>query len=679
MKIDGGGPVSVAELLLGHADAATAERARVRLGLSVGAAEAGSGADGSSGGASARSAAAASDGAAAVSGGAVGPDPDGTPLAVRLRNPKGRVDSTALDGYARADWDLVAEEHLRSAFDDEVARQLVVHPDCPRDAVLVLATESPFSVTARHGRAFSVALDRRLLTARQLAFEGRPAWRALGTVARVARPAYDQPRFAPLDRIVDEAARMLPGPDPAAWAWLVRHAPNYPGTFPELCAEAARAADPGRADAGAVDGASLVWSDPPDPADPRRNPQRWGRMSPLGLLGRLPPEDAAAVLAVLPSDVCAQLRRVNEPLPGHLVLTLMRDPELDARGLVRRMIPDRDTEAVLLARHDRHINAALLAESKDAATRHAVFAASRRDASPRVRLTPHSRGWLNLQYRDGCPEAVYGHHVAFLRTVLRRGTHDLSPAAVLRGLLSLWEAQGRGALLDPRLRSLLRGTPATWRALHWACNAADGLARLRAEVERLEQPDALVAAVREHPAMAGGYLPAAFWPAAVTAHADEPLRRRLLAALARHPDCPAELVRDAVRTDGDLAVELAGRSREYALAALAEPLGPPPRWANAGRGGIGDWIGNALADDVVSVREFVERAHPATRAVEATGALSGVLPESYAEALEAVVAEHARAALGDDAEAWAVAVMLLPEFVGTLPELFATAASAARS
>ncbi|MFI6588581.1 hypothetical protein [Embleya sp. NPDC050493] len=661
MKDDESGQVSAADLLLEYTDAATAARARFRLGLSAVASDVETGVHDAPVGAAARGTQSPPDGVA-------GPDP-GTPWAEWLRNPKTRVDSAALDGHSRGDWDLVAAEHLRAPYRDEIARLLVVHPDCPTDAALVLAAESPFSVTARQGTAFSAALDRRVLTARRLAFEGRPAWRALTTVARHARAVYAEPRIAPLDRVVDEAARMLPGPDPAAWAWLVRHAPDYPGTFTQLCADAARTAGPDRATAEAP----LVWSDPPDPDTSHVTSQRWGHMSPLGLLGRLPPGDAAAVLAMLPSDVCDEFRRANEPLAGHVVLALMRNPEIDARALVGHLIPDQETVGVLLARHDRHINAALLAESSDAATLYAAFAATRRDASPRVRLTIHARSWLNGPY-DGCLEAVHGHHTALLRTVLRRRADDLGPAGVLRGLLSLWEAQGRGALLDPRLRSLLRSTSATRQALRWALNAPDGLARLRAETLRREQPDELVAAIRERPARAARHVPDSFWPAAMAAHEHDPLPRAALVLLARHRSCPAELLRRAADADDRLAVELAAGSREHALAALAGPLPPTSRQARLGLA----WFGNALADEVLSVGEFVELGHPAVRLLEALADLSGVFPDGHAEA-SAMIAEHARATIAGDPQAWAVAAMLLPDFSGTVPELLATAAAAAGS
>ncbi|OPC76928.1 hypothetical protein B4N89_40750 [Embleya scabrispora] len=661
MKDDEGGRVSPVDLLLEYTDAATAARVRVRLGPSVVVSDVEAGVHRVRAGAVALGTQSPPDGVA-------GPDP-GTPLAQWLRNLKTRVDGTALDGHSRSDWDLIAAEHLRVPYRDDIARQLLIHPDCPTDAALVLAAESPGDVTTgRQGTAFSAALDRRLLTARQFALEGRPAWRALGTVARHARAVHAEPRIAPLDRVLDEAARMLPGPDPAAWAWLAHHAPDYPGTFTELCADAASAAGPDRVGAGAP----LAGADPHDRDTARVMAQRWGRMTPLGLLGRLPPKDAAAVLAVLPSDVRDVFRWVDEPLPGHLVLALMRNPELDARALVGRLIPDRKTAGVLLARHDRHINAALLFESSNPAIRYAAFVATRRDASPRVRLTAFDRSWLNAPYRDGCLEAVHGHHTALLRAVLRRRADDLGPAGVLRGLLSLWEAQGRGALLDPRLRSLLTHTPATRQARRWALGAPDGLARLRAETLRREQPDELVAAIRARPERAARHVPDSFWPAAAAAHEHDPLPRAALVLLARHSSCPAELLRAAADVDDRLAVELAAGSREHALAALARPLPPASRQARLGL----CWFGNALADEVLSVGEFVELGHPAVRLLEALADLFGVFPDGHAEA-SAMIAEHVRATIAGDPEAWAVAVMLLPDFTGTVPELLATAAAAA--
>ncbi|WP_439678630.1 hypothetical protein [Embleya sp. MST-111070] len=123
--------------------------------------------------------------------------------------------------------------------------------------------------------------------------------------------------------------------------------------------------------------------------------------------------------------------------------------------------------------------------------------------------------------------------------------------------------------------------------------------------------------------------------------------------------------------DDGLAVELGAGVREHALAALAGPLPPTAREARLGL----SWFGNALADEVLSVREFVGLGHPTARLPEALADLSGVFPDGHAEA-SAVLAEHARATIADDPEAWAVAVMLLPDFSGTVPEPLATAAAA---
>ncbi|MFI6582636.1 hypothetical protein [Embleya sp. NPDC050493] len=130
----------------------------------------------------------------------------------------------------------------------------------------------------------------------------------------------------------------------------------------------------------------------------------------------------------------------------------------------------------------------------------------------------------------------------------------------------------------------------------------------------------------------------------------------------------------AADADARPAVELAAGLREYALAALAGPLPAASRQARFGLG----WFGNALADEVLSVGEFVELGHPEARLPEAPADLSGVFPDGHAEA-SAMIAEHARATIAGDPQAWAVAVMLLPEFSGTVPELLATAAAVATS
>ncbi|MDI2129951.1 hypothetical protein [Yinghuangia seranimata] len=590
----------------------------------------------------------------------------GTGLVPWLRTPRVQASVHDLPQVSGAEWDLIVREHGRTALPKDVVRALVARADCPGSAALALVPEGRF---AHHPRpdspsAFLIAVQRGSVTPRQVAFEGRPGWHALSTVARHTRPSiYDQP-FAPFGRVLDEAAQLLPGPDADAWAWLIRHAPGYPGTFPELCAAAGNATarlayDTRRAATATGDPRVNTVNSPSDF-------HRWNSLTPLGLIGRLSPDAADAVLAVLPRSALDDFLPVHEMLPTHLTFTLLRREPSLVWDLMHRMDHDRAAVRELLARHDPQVNAALLSARRDAETQHAVFRATRLEAKPRVRLPADNRGWLRLRLGDGCLEAVHGHHASFIRTALEQRADSLGTAGVLRGLLGLWEAWGRGALFDPRLLRALPPDTEAGRLLRQVPRGLGGMARLRAEVRRHEDPAELIAAMRRSPDTARRYPPPSFWPAAIAAHAERPLPVEVLAHLVRHGNCPDELSLAASKADADLAAELAGRSHAHAVAALGHPVEVTWSWTEHG------WYVDALARGVLTFHEFVERAHPAHQLLTAVEQLAPVFPDGHTAA-RAVVDEHIRGTVGDDADAWAVAVRLLPEFTGTLPELLATA------
>ncbi|WP_436774374.1 hypothetical protein [Yinghuangia sp. YIM S09857] len=206
-----------------------------------------------------------------------------------------------------------------------------------------------------------------------------------------------------------------------------------------------------------------------------------------------------------------------------------------------------------------------------------------------------------------------------------------------------------------------------------ALASPDGYAALRDAVARHERPEALIVAMRREPALAAHPLPDDFWPFAVAEHARDPLPEPVLRELASRATCPDPLALDACRLCPDLAHQLGGRSRAYALTAARHPLHLQPSAWQTPRNA---WYLTALDEGSLTPAEFVELTGPVRTMFEALGDVRAVLPEAHAAALEHAGRLVART-LGDDPEAWTVAVHLFPGFVGNLPELLATVAAVA--
>ncbi|MET7303947.1 hypothetical protein [Embleya sp. NPDC005575] len=358
---DGGDPVaSAAELLLGHADDTLAGRVRTRLGRV--------------------------DALFGVDPRAPVVRAGGAP-AGRVRS--GRRDEASLARLATVDWDTLVRDHRRKPFADDVCAELVARDDCPRAAVLALVVV-PSSATACS--ALEAALARRVVTLRQVALEGTPGWAAVRTLACWV-PGCADTRYAPVDRVLDEAAGLLPGDDPIAWRWLIDRAPGHPDTFGRLCMDASNASwvgdPPAPRGSGSADGrGSRVGAGPTAP--------RWTVLTPLGLLGRVSPSVAARVVAALPTGLIREFLAAGEKLPARLVGPLLRTGTVRVEELAGRLSTDPAQVGEFLALHHSGINAELLASGVDRRTRDAICAEARSPA----RVAVSGAG------RSGMPERV---------------------------------------------------------------------------------------------------------------------------------------------------------------------------------------------------------------------------------------------------------------------------------
>lgn len=141
------------------------------------------------------------------------------------------------------------------------------------------------------------------------------------------------------------------------------------------------------------------------------------------------------------------------------------------------------------------------------------------------------------------------------------------------------------------------------------------------------------------------------WPALVAAHRAGPLSADLVETLVtERPDCPRELL----------------------LAGLGNA---PGRWES--------WTDAALRNGSLTLEDLLDHTAPAEAALDLLhryryGHPDDRFPEEMWRPLRDRAAALVREHLGTDIEAWSVCLRLLPTFVGTLPELAATAGAVTR-
>ncbi len=573
---------------------------------------------------------------------------DAADVIARLRSGRGKDPRYVLDGVAVADWDLIVREHRRAPLPDAIGAGLVARDDCPPWAALRLVTAHSTSRRGLGTVTLTHALAAGAVTPRQVLHDAKPGWSAMRVLEKYA--TRHDAWLAPIRRVLDDAAALLPGDDIEAWTWLLAHGPHHRGTYPELCALARS-------------------GDRPPPA-PGARPPHWDFANPVGPLSRTSAKIAAKVIAQLPPSTISAFAETPK-LPASVVIpALRRVPDLTGQ-LVRQIDTAPGHVTALLRLNDSQVNSALLRHHDDPETADTIFRAARRDASRTVPLTPAIRRELMLGHLPAArlAAAVHGHYPQLIRVAFAALGRELGTARCLRGLLGLWETHGADALRHPdTAEGLADAVEAARRDALAAHNSGrDGATVLREALARHEAPEALIAEMRHTPGLAPPSYPADFWPAAVAAHTRDPLPQHMLSRLARARGCPAPIGLSACRAG--LVDELGSRSRAYALTALTHHPLPTPEYV--GYGTANSWCLEALTRGLVDIREVVELGHSAQRLFDLLDTMRAVLPEEPAHAEAHNTALTARS-LGTDPEAWTVASHLLPDFVGTLPELLTT-------
>lgn len=553
------------------------------------------------------------------------------------------------------DWSLVRAEHARRPLGDASLAWLATWQDIPADLFAQACAGEYGHVARKVGPITPDALtapelvdrtdDFAALVARGLE-EGRLT---TDDVLAKASPAARMLTALPDTEQVTEALRALFTPfgtTPRHWlTWYARVARSRVG--------AREFVDEVLADPKPV----TAWPRPLDAVFPAHEPEHTRALF-LRVLRAMPDEVTIALAPHL------DLRSVQHLLVFHGVPAEVRDALVAAHGVAALVAHashytlDEATVRWLLEHDEPAVNAMVFAHCRlDDAERARIFAGIRTDGvrEPVGAEVLAELEQLNLgHYRARATLGLSGGDAGVAEVIvgrLRLGTEG----GRLRLLAAVWERHGAeavGTLLDPK-----RLTAGTVKTVTAALDAPDGLERIRARLAAVEAPDAVVAFLGKRSRDARDRLRGAVqeglrmpWPELAAALPDGRLPADMVVALLELPDCTTEFARVALRD-------------QQALDALP-----------SGRGG--DWRRTLLADGVLSPGELLRTASCPDRlihriAVDPRGSRQLLVDEPCEDA-RALVGEH----LGDDAEAWTVALRLFAGFTGTFPELLATARAA---
>ncbi|GCE00837.1 hypothetical protein [Embleya hyalina] len=584
----------------------------------------------------------------------------------------------------RADLDGTAllAAHEGTPFGPHAAVVLVERPDCPAELLLALcrthprpeellkscATPPPATallelpprcVTAK---VLEVLVERCVaggLTGEDLLAHARPAKTVLA-LAHAVDSSAPAPLWEGFHAGLARLVRSGLGADVAAWRAVAELLNRFRGTVPDLVEKAARhatgnddapgpwpgAADvPGHTDTRRLDVRRRAFVALVDAADDRTMdvlaPLVDGRTAyDTTVHGRWRPARLADLIARGPGRELALTAR-HSRLPADAVapLAALDDPEVNA-GLVYQI----------------HANGRLLLDIVQGVPQRPCPDGTRIPLSPTLRAellpadgTFPKRQWLAPFVGSGDPELL----AAALAVVQIRTRH-----LQLKMALGQWERAGRDTIGLPNWFS--DPTKALISALRTHPDPRTALESLRAHVRDAESADSLAKRLRTTTARS---LPQLLnegyrwdWSVLEVAHARGRLGNDILPRLAELPGCPDTLCRpgrDAIpNRDGKPMSPATLRSL------TRRTLRPHD-----------DWVSDALAQGRFTVRELLQHGRPV-----AALPVARIWPDQDARTLlESLVHDH----LDGNTEAWVIALRLLDDFTGTLPELLTTAEHAA--
>ncbi|MFI9586583.1 hypothetical protein ACIHCQ_33215 [Streptomyces sp. NPDC052236] len=632
--------------------------------------------------------------AASASPPPVPPVPPSGGLTARLRRADSGADATSvLSGTVSPDWDLLVAEHHREPFPDRALEILWSRPGCPEELALAAYSRVPGAVPKASVVPWRLLLEEdwcreehRLpgVLARGLAQGSFPVERVLAEV----RPARQVINALPLeeDSVRSALAGLIAplGGDFPFWRAVYTLLPRFGGSFAELLETV-------REEVSQHQG--KTWPKPLSQEFPARHPQM-ARSAFLHLFQSATGDVQRALLPHLEERLVQQLLVFREPSPetlGHVI---------EARGTAalagwasRWDLPAKEI-GYLLGFDDPGINTKLFCHTNLTDEQRRQVLAGRRcqGGGERLPVTDElvealrvsgRRPWLLAIRESGDPR---------LARVLLGKIKLHTPAGQLLLVTRLWERAGPEevrALLAETTFPERRGTkhplpPATHKIVERCLQATDGLADLRARLAESRTPVSQVAFLR---GLSGGPTPEKVidaltrlseeispelpWDELSADHARDPLPDVLLLELAKRDDFPPALSAGVplARLRYDHWAHRPRRSdpRPGALDLLRlYPLSPSSRVSQ-------DWLSGAVRSGLLSPPDVLREARPAQSAMACLDSLPATSQEQGGSPGE--VEELAVKYLGENLEAWAVAVRLLPEFTGTIPELLETAAA----
>lgn len=314
-----------------------------------------------------------------------------------------------------------------------------------------------------------------------------------------------------------------------------------------------------------------------------------------------------------------------------------------------------DELRALLDLDDPHVDARLFTNPRvDDAERRRMLTGVRRDGRPgRVGAPLLDLLWTTDLRRLAArlPLAITSGDPGVATVIVSR--LDLrTEAGRLRLITGVWHRYG--AAEARRVLHAASFPAAPTEAIEKALASPGGLDELRTRLAAEEDPEHLCASLRaltddprtavEQLAAEGTALP---WEALLRDHAADPLPHELRIALAELPDCPRELL--------------------LGLIAAGLPADRESAWLDA-----------ALTAGRLTPTDLLTSARPAARslALLAADTHRDRRARWHTPAADPDVSTLVRTGLGADPDAWAVAVRLLPDFEGSLPELLTTATAA---
>ncbi|WTW93779.1 hypothetical protein OG216_10480 [Streptomycetaceae bacterium NBC_01309] len=557
------------------------------------------------------------------------------------------------------DWDLVRREHARKALGATSLEWLTSWEGCPEDLVHEALKAARPRVALKHAAwlPFDLVFNQDAVATAEFTDAMRRGISA---------------GWMPLDRVLGEAApanRMLPvlpdtpevrtalaevfaplGDDPHLWLTFYTRLPRFAGSVVDLVADVA---------ASPASKRSTTWPRPLAAVFPATEPENTRALF-LKLLGLLPDSvtvalaphfDARAVQHLLVFRYQALSPEVRDALVAtHGV------PALASRAASGWLSEEEVAE--LLAHDEPAVDASLYAHAQvPDAERVRILAGIRTDGG-RGRVAPEVLAVLeeiNLgHYRARLTAGLDGGDPGVAAVILRRlrlGTE----AGRLSLLAAVWERYGPAEVEE--LLALGRLPAATVKTVRALLPAEDGLARLRDRQAAATAPGQVVAYLAKKSGQAEENLRRAVqegvplpWPELTEAVLDGRLDGPMVGYLCEQPECP----------------------REFAMAVLgvgARPgrRVPPPKHST---------VEQLVRSGVLSPEDLLRHGTSPSGFLDLIARSPNASSDSQiaepCDAARALAAEQ----LGDDPEAWAVAVRLFRDFSGTLPELFATARAA---